>query len=98
MSEARRFTTASRSDKLRWAAELVRSVLANLDSGGERCEACLALRRNNWVEFRVSDMLKHLPAKLDGLADDLAEATGEPVPVKRLRLEENESEYPSVTR
>ena len=71
MKASRRFRTASRGDKLRWAAQLVRAVVDNLDFEGVRCEKCNAMRRNNWEEFRVFDILRRLPEKLEGVASDL---------------------------
>jgi hypothetical protein len=61
----------SRSLRLRRAAALIRSVVDSLNTTGETCKHCNALRRDNWLEYRAYDSLHRVPSKIEGLADDL---------------------------
>ena len=50
---------------------MIRSVVDSLNTNGETCKHCDAMRRDNWLEYRAHDSLHRVPSKIEGLADDL---------------------------
>jgi len=60
-----------RCDALRQAADLIDSVVEQLDTSGNTCTECGALRRYNWTEYQAAVALRHMPMKLRDHADKL---------------------------
>ena len=59
------------SRRLRRAAELIELVAVQLNTDGHVCETCGSLRRDDWVEFQASTVIRNMPAKLRDYATKL---------------------------
>ena len=53
-----------RGSALRHAADLIDSVVQLLDTSGETCTECGALRRLAWLEYQTAVAIRHMPSKL----------------------------------
>lgn len=61
----------AQSEALRHAADLIDSVVEQLDVSGDTCTECGALRRYHWREYQTAVALRHIPMKLRDHADKL---------------------------
>lgn len=67
----------TRGKALRQAAALINSVVQQLDTTGEACAECGALRRHRWLEYQADVALRGLPKKLRDYAEKLDDATAD---------------------
>lgn len=61
----------AQSEALRQAADLIDSVVEQLDTSGNTCTECGTLRRYSWTEYQAAVALRHMPMKLRDHADKL---------------------------